>query len=300
MTANAPSPAENSSQFAGSSRAGLDALYVRAGAARWGLACEAFQEALERSVAQKFGGKIPSGGELMAYIGSLHLEDLALASACREGLELAWEEFVLRFRAPLERVARAMAGDARGEELVDALFAELYGLEELAGRRRSLFDYFHGRSKLLTWLRAVLAQRHVDELRRTRRLEPLDDAAEAVGARLDGNRTEASHDPDRGRYLAFVQSAVEEALAGLDSRDRLRLAHYYADDLTLAQIGRLLGEHEATVSRKLAATRQAVRERVERVLREQNRLSEAQVKLCYEYAREKWPFDLTRALGTRE
>ena len=34
-----------------------------------------------------------------------------------------------------------------------------------AGERQSLFRYFHGRSSLTTWLRAVLAQRHVDRLR---------------------------------------------------------------------------------------------------------------------------------------
>ncbi len=52
-------------------------------------------------------------------------------------------------------------------------------------------------------------------------------------------------------------------------RDRLRLAYYYVDDLTLAQIGKLLGEHEATVSRKLERTRADLKRCVEVALREE-------------------------------
>ncbi len=101
------------------------------------------------------------------------------------------------------------------------------------------------------------------------------------------------HDPERANNLAILQAALAAALGGLDPRDRLRLAYYYADDRTLAEIGRLLGEHEATVSRKLERTRGDVRARVEASLRERNRMSEAQVRACLECASGEWPFDLT-------
>jgi IS30 family transposase len=100
--------------------------------------------------------------------------------------------------------------------------------------------------------------------------------------------------------LAMLQAMLAEILAGLASCDRLRMAYYYVEGLTLAQIGRLMGEHEATVSRKLERARREVRERVDSALRDTKRLSEAQVRLCYEYAREEWPFDLTRALSVKE
>ena len=45
------------------------------------------------------------------------------------------------------------------------------GFAERDGERQSLFRYFHGRSSLATWLRAVLAQRVVDAVRVERRLE---------------------------------------------------------------------------------------------------------------------------------
>jgi DNA-directed RNA polymerase specialized sigma24 family protein len=107
-------------------------------------------------------------------------------------------------------------------------------------------------------------------------------------------------DPERDAYLAIMQACVSAALGDLAPRDRLRLAYYYVDDLTLAQIGKLLGEHEATVSRKLERTRGDLKRCVEIALREEKKLTEAQLKLCFEYARQQWPFDLTRALSARD
>jgi RNA polymerase sigma factor (sigma-70 family) len=122
-----------------------------------------------------------------------------------------------------------------------------------------LFRYFHGRSTLATWLRAVLAQRHVDRLRAGSRHDPLpdDDAPAAMAA------APARIDPDRARLLAAVRGALAAGLDALAPRDRLRLSAYYAQELTLAQTGRLTGEHEATVSRQLAKTRAALRSAVE-------------------------------------
>ncbi|MGC2707305.1 MAG: sigma factor-like helix-turn-helix DNA-binding protein, partial [Candidatus Acidiferrales bacterium] len=109
-----------------------------------------------------------------------------------------------------------------------------------------------------------------------------------------------STDPDRERYLVMLQAVLQSVLAHLEPRDRLRLAYYYVDGLTLAQIGKLTAEHEATVSRKLERTRREVRKQVDAALRREKRLSDAQLKRCYDYAREEWPFDLTRALSARE
>ena len=107
-------------------------------------------------------------------------------------------------------------------------------------------------------------------------------------------------DPDRTRYLVLLQTVLTAVLGALLPRDRLRLAYYYVDELTLAQIGKILGEHEATVSRKIERTRRDIREQVDTRLRDEKKLSEAQLGLCYEYAREEWPFDLTAVLAAKE
>jgi DNA-directed RNA polymerase specialized sigma24 family protein len=130
---------------------------------------------------------------------------------------------------------------------------------------------------LTTWLRAVLAQRHVDRLRSNRRLEALPDeeSSEAVPA------SPQTIDPDRDRYLRLIHQALKRAIAELVPRDRLRLACYYAQQLTLAETARLLGEHEATSSRQLGRTRRALRDDVERQLKEEHRLTEAEIAQCF-------------------
>jgi RNA polymerase sigma factor (sigma-70 family) len=236
------------------------------------------------------------------------VEDLALAVACADGHEAAWDYFVRAYRPQLYAAARAIVregGEAAARELADSVYAELFGLSQREGKRRSLFDYFHGRSKLSTWLRAVLAQRYVDSRRAASRLESLD-AQVAAGDEAQDSRPRtvpepvapaAPPDPDRARLLLLLQRSLEAALVALDPRDRLRLALYYVQDLTLAQIGRLVDESEATVSRKLERTRRELRAGVERSLREAHRLSDAELRLCFEYAAGEWPFDLTAALG---
>ncbi len=155
----------------------------------WALSAEQFQIALERSAAQRFAAASPAANILEKYLDTLNLADLVLATACSAGNSAAWDFFVANFRPELYRAARAIVGgslsgsgagsdaaESGARDLADSLYADLYGLRESEGQRKSLFDYFHGRSKLTTWLRAILAQRHVDQFRRTRRLDPLDDS----------------------------------------------------------------------------------------------------------------------------
>lgn len=297
-------PINSSFRFPADFASVLERCWRKADApAEWDLSKDEFQRLLERSASQKLSGELPEREALEAYLESLHVADLALAGACSVGNAAAWDVFVARYRPELYRAARAIAGESQGRELADSLYAELFGLRESEGRRKSLFNYFHGRSKLGTWLRAVLAQRYVDEVRRASRMDPLEDPArdgqnETVAAKGPAPPS-AGPDPERARFLAMLQGVVTTVLAALDSRDRLRLAYYYVNQLTLAQIGKLLGEHEATVSRKLERTRREVRKRVESSLREEKKLSEAQLLSCLEYAREEWPFDLTNTLSAR-
>jgi RNA polymerase sigma factor (sigma-70 family) len=275
-------------------------ILERAGVpAEWELRAEQFQAALERSASRRFGDSAPETKAIDSYLTTLHITDLALACACSLGNAAAWDSFVAQFRPELYRAARAIAGESAGRELADSLYAELYGLRESsAGERKSLFDYYHGRSKLTTWLRAILSQRHVDEIRRGRRTESLD-AREGEGSSetlpATNQAAEGLFDPERRKYLAILQATLTAVLGSLAPRDRLRLTYYYVEELTLAEIGRLLGEHEATVSRKLERTRKELRHQVDAALRER-KLSEAQLRLCYEYAQKEWPFDLTLQL----
>ncbi len=70
--------------------------------------------------------------------------------------------------------------------------------------------------------------------------------------------------------------------------------------LRRSQIGRLMREHESTVSRRLARTRKLLKRQVERMLRREMHLSDEQIGLCYDYATQDWPFDLRKVLSGRE
>jgi RNA polymerase sigma-70 factor, ECF subfamily len=270
-------------------------LYERANRDAWNLPQSVFADALAASADRAFGSEGARAGDLERYVASLHLEDLALACACAIGDEAAWEHFVREHRPHLYRAALDRTGGAR--DLADALYADLYGFPDRQGKRKSLFRYFHGRSSLSTWLRAVLAQRHVDRLRTARRLEPLPDE-EAIASRPEASDVS---DPESPRYLTLIKRALGLAVARLDSRDRLRLGCYYGQELTLAQTGRLLGEHEATASRNLARTRKTLRVDVERELRTEAGLNDAQVARCFEVVTEDACFmDLTDVLTAPE
>jgi RNA polymerase sigma-70 factor len=293
-------------------------LHARAAGARWGLPPEAFAESLRRSAEKRFGGAPPDPGEIEVYLNSLHLEDLALACACSAGIERAWEFFIAHFRQDLRHAASAMLrgsgrpDDARAEELADSLYAELYGVRSSAdGKRKSLFEYFHGRSKLSTWLRAVLAQRQVDMFRASGKTVSLDAEMEDEAPRELAGRTESvPADPDREKYLGRFDRALSAAFATLTPRERMILSCYYVDQLTLAEIGRMLREHESTVSRQLERLRRALRESVAHALQcempacngrpAEPALDRSQVELAFEYAMEDWPFDLSQALSASE
>ena len=269
-------------------------LHDESGAARWTLPIQAFQAALEASVAHAFAGRTPTPADIDRYVRSLHLEDLALAAACAAGQEAAWNHFVLEYRPALYRAADALAPSGGARDLADALYADLFGLRTSEGARRSLFHYFHGRSRLTTWLRAVLSQRHIDRIRSARRTEVLPDDEGAAPVAADTRPP----DPERPRHLAAMQDALATALAALAARDRLRLTCYYLQRLTLAEIGRALGEHEATVSRHLTRTRQLIRDAVERCLAERHGFDAAATTECIQsMVSDTGPLDLEALLG---
>jgi RNA polymerase sigma-70 factor (ECF subfamily) len=232
-------------------------------------------------------------------VNASYARDLELARQCAAGEEQAWERFILEYRPILYRAADALDPGGGARDLADSLYADLYGMSDSGGDRRSLFRYFQGRSSLATWLRAVLAQRYVDRRREQKRLEPLPDEDTRIGP-TSGPASEPV-DPDRARHLNLLREMLGRAVDALAARDRLRLGCYYLQELTLAEIGRLLKEHEATVSRQLARTRRALREDVERQLREAAKLSDAQITECFAAASEEaGPLDLRQLLGSED
>jgi RNA polymerase sigma factor (sigma-70 family) len=274
----------------------LASLYAQSRGSEWGLNCAGFVAALQRSVQKRFGEGALTRERFEEYLSTLYLEDLALSSACMQGYEAAWEYFVREYRGYLRAAAGVITRNSRtgsnSQELADSLFADLFGLADGKRGEHSLLRYFHGRSSLKTWLRAVLAQRHVDNIRAGRRWESLD-GEENEGNGVTEPVIAPALDPHRERYLNCFTAALEACLAGMEAPDRQRLDLYYAQQLTLAEIGRKLGEHESSVSRNLERIRKELRASVEKQLLVA-KLSEAEISLCLQYAADEAPIDFRK------
>jgi len=265
-------------------------LYRDSGAAAWAVSLAAFTQRLEVSAASRFKSGA-AARDLESYLRGLHLTDLALACACAAGDDSAWEHFVREMRPALYAAARAIARPDAARDLADSLYGQLFGVDAKGQQRRSLLDYYHGRARLSTWLRTVLAQRHIDAVRERARTVPLDTESEETAS------SESPADPDLGDNVARVQRALNDAVDALEARDRLRLRLYYAQRLTLARIGRALGEHEATASRNLERVRRTLRQEIERRLREAHGMDAAAVASCLQQVAEAPDLDLSHVLA---
>jgi RNA polymerase sigma-70 factor (ECF subfamily) len=225
----------------------LQELWLTAKAAASGLTCDEFSTALY-SVGAKFNYGLPAAAhpddsQKAKFLRSLRLEDLALATACILGREVAWQRFLNLYRASLTQAAVAITGSSTiGHDLADSLYSELYGLREIDGQRRSPLASYSGRGSLLGWLRTTLAQRHVDHHRRTYRESPLDT--------LDAPAPQPQPAP-LAAELTGLARAITSTLEGLSAEERYLLSSYFLDRQPLAQIARVLHVHEATISRRL-------------------------------------------------
>src|SRR5579863_2979138 len=208
----------------------VDRLYSEVSASPWSVSRHRFEDALERSAAKRFAScasEQVTRPKLEEFLGALHLQDLSLAAACASGQPAAWEFFVITYRGYLRGAAAAIlrckSDSVAAQDLADSLFTDLYGISASSSGKsedRSLFRYFHGRSSLKTWLRAVLAQRQIDSVRASRRFVEIEDQSTSAASEggvpfrervtpidaasnFPNPAQDNSPDPHRPRYLAL-------------------------------------------------------------------------------------------------
>jgi len=105
------------------------------------------------------------------------------------------------------------------------------------------------------WLRTVVAQEYINLYRATRRDTSLDAALD------EGIQFEAS-EPDLSAADPRAEAVAAEELSALPAEERFLLAAYYLDRRTLAEIAKLQGVHESTISRKLERVTSGLRKRI--------------------------------------
>ncbi|MBZ5598522.1 MAG: sigma-70 family RNA polymerase sigma factor [Acidobacteriia bacterium] len=231
-------------------------LYAKSAGEKYSVTASEFS-AILLEVRKKYLAPDASTDAIRELYLSLRVEDLALARACAAGNERAWEVFMARFREKLYDVAGYIAKESSAaRELADSLYADLYGTTTRDGQRVCKLSSYTGRGSLEGWLRTVMAQEYVNRYRRQRRLVSLDEENE------EGKQFAA---PDPAPVAAVdprIESATDEVLSALSADDRFVLAAYYLDERTLAEIARILGVHESTISRKLDKMARSLRKQI--------------------------------------
>lgn len=223
----------------------LATLYERGCCKKYGVSEDQLSDTLA-AIGQKYLSATAPDEEAQTFYMSLRIEEVVLARACAAGNELAWQDFMTRYREKLHDAALAITReDSRARELAGSIYADLYGTGTRDGERASKLAYYNGRGSLEGWLRTVMAQRQVNEYRVTRKTISLDEETEE-GRQFVDVRSEPTAAPD-----PLLNSAVDAALGSVSAEDRCILVYYFLDDLTLAKIARILGVHESTISRRL-------------------------------------------------
>src|SRR6202047_3937316 len=231
-------------------------LHAKADCQKLGLTQESLAVILGE-IGEKYLPASANETEARAFFLTLRLEELALARACAAGNNFAWELFLTGYREKLYQSALRIAReDSAARDLADSLYAELYGTTTRDGERISKLASFTRRGSLEGWLRTVLAQEFVNRYRRTKRLVSLDEESE------DGAQFAAPDPEPLPSADSRLESATDAALAALDAEDRMVLAAYYIDGRTLAEIARMVGVHESTISRKVDKLAKSLRKKI--------------------------------------
>jgi RNA polymerase sigma factor (sigma-70 family) len=146
-------------------------------------------------------------------------------------------------------LARRILPIHEAEDVVDADLADLWERRKLTG--------YEGRSSLHTWLGAVAINSALNARRASASRATLAAAVRAAPpAAIDSASTKRLH------------MVLRDAIASLDAATRTLVLLYYERDLSLDDIGRLLGPSKSTLSRTLKQARETIRLEAERLSRE--------------------------------
>ncbi len=232
--------------------------------------------------------------EARDFISNIRAGELCLAIACEKGDDGAWLAFESEYRHSMQGAARALTKDeAEAEDLIQFVFGELFGVRMDGDRRLSKLAHYSGRGSLGGWLRAVIYQAFIDRKRQTARFEQVEEIAEfdrlanEAAASVNGRLSPPIVQPDDiedTRLRQATEEAMTQAFTEIEARDRLLLNYYYFDDLTLREIGLMMGVHEATISRWLAKAQREVKRKTEDILQRSYGLRRAEVAECLQIA----------------
>jgi RNA polymerase sigma-70 factor (ECF subfamily) len=189
----------------------------------------------------------------------LRAADLYLACACVRGVDGALERFERLHGDEIARIAKRFERPGLpADDLLQALRAKLFttqGTGPEAGRPR--MATYTGQGFLQNWVRVTATRTFIDcgRCHDEPPEVPMRDELLAV-------MPEPKGDPElqmlKREHVTQFKASFAEAVAALDSADRLLLKQHLVERLTIDQLGALYHLHRASAARRIAKARDAL------------------------------------------
>lgn len=227
----------------------------------WSIVCRHLDGSVEESA-------------VTAFARRLYLRDLYLACGCVHKSEKAWAILDLRYRKFITDLVRfCYRHGTDNEEIADSIVCSLY-LNDRSGRQR--IASYDGRSSLATWLRVIVIHRAIND--RNERKPAADEGLVDVP---DGRAlTNLESSLRAQRYGNILRQSLAQALCEINEKERLMLLWRYEQNLQLGEIARLMGIHQANVTRQMVRLHAKLRESVVERLATQHHMSASAIEEC--------------------
>ncbi len=236
----------------------------------------------------------PDAG-LEAALAGVHAGDLYLACALSHRVDGAHQRFEDRFAGAIPAFTRrvddtpAFADEVR-QELRRRLFvSEGDGPPRIAG--------YSGRGPLSAWV-GVVARSIALNMIRSRKTDPVAESSDDTDALTAGADPELDY--LRLRYRDEFRKAFQDAIAGLDRRDRMILRLCYVKGLSHDRIAVAYGVHQTTISRRIGKAREALVEGIQSHLRQRLQTSTVDLDSIARLVGSQLDLSLTRWLGEED
>jgi RNA polymerase sigma-70 factor (ECF subfamily) len=221
-----------------------------------------------------------------------HAADLWIACACAAGVTGAATAFERAYRPALER-AVARVNRASVDEGVQAVLVTLLVADP--GARPRIAEYA-GRAALKVWLATVAANATMRLHRRRddQRYDSLGGLAEQI----------AHAEPElalaKARHGADLETALRDALAGLEARDRMLLRLKHVKGWRLEQLATMYRVSRATAGRMVTGAYEALSVETKRLLRERLKLTPSELESLVKLLRSQLEVSLVKLLGAED
>jgi RNA polymerase sigma-70 factor (ECF subfamily) len=188
----------------------------------------------------------------------LRAGDLYLACACVRGVDGALDQFERVYGDEIRRIAQRFERPGLAtDDLIQLLRAKLFTTPGESPGARPRIATYTGQGFLQNWVRVTATRTFIDCCRTHDEPPEVPMRSELVAV-----LPEPKGDPElallKREHVTHFKASFAEAVAALDSADRLLLKQHLVERLTIDQLGALYHLHRASAARRIAKARDAL------------------------------------------